>query len=789
MKKPPGGLLLAWPCLMAAALWAQPAAGPFETRERLGRPLGPLAEKALATLVDEAEPLQHKLLTEHMRVLIEDMQVVFALTETERSGLSLDAASMVALASRQWKACALAGLRLQVAREGDDAAMAAWVADRWRASSLVPYHVVEGWTPPEKLTHWAKALEKRLGTQRAAQWLQVREDQRRKLVPVIEAFLRGWAAACRAPLDERLDGHLRMLGAAADLPPQDRETLAARLRLLVDEHVAVEMEAGRDMLGSVPDQSLELVLSVYNMACRFALPTEEEVDTAWRRLARSVAGEERMRLLAAAEEQQKTERARRIEALLEPSLRMARIDLESGMDVTVDNMIAALNLDDERRVKLEALAASAVKDGLEAARLAWTQHIAAREKAGVKWEDMAEVHSIRPEHQADARGVWKDGVKKLFSEAEIWQWRQDGQEIHKERLGRALAKAAVAEADWPLALDSRQRPLLEAVLASRLTTMMGNGPWEFQGAEILAYTRDLPQETVRGILDEAQMERLPALGLTAAESAFLLSPASTRTGGNDAQTDTISSYLHARAVRERAELLRHMLFRVEDARRALRLSPEKAARLTTAAKGAVEAAMASWREKMESLALSEAGAAGAELAGVLVAARNAAGALKLHSPAREPVWREAVGEVLSQQEQDQWQKEMVERGAYRVAALVEVTTAELARRYRLTEAQCEKMRKMLPPVIAKTVKDIEDQVTAAEPWCWHLQCSGCLMPLAGLPKAELRAVLTRRQWNHLEEQDMATAKEVWDYLQNAVSGRPPKGGRAVEEIQPLQERP
>lgn len=747
------------------------AGSPFDTRERLCQPLGPLAEQAMAEVVEKAAPLQRELLDRHMKVLLDDMQVVFGLAAKERAGLELDAASMVTLAVKQWKECALEGLRPLVPREGGDEDMAAWMAAHRRASDLVPYHGVRRWTPPEQLPHWARALEKRLGAQRATQWLQVREEQRRKLLPAIGAFVQRWAAECRQTLDKMRDERLQLLREAG-LSPTEVEDLTTRLRQLTDNHVAAEMDAMRDMLGTVPDQSLEEVLSLYAQVSHFVMPSEKDMEAAWRGLLADQAGAAGLKKWEEMMDRKTTARDRRIAALLEPSLRLGRMNMEAAVEDRVDGIAAMLDLDPERSRKLEALGARAVNEGLEAARLDWTKRLINIEKAGTPLDENPEAYLPGHEHHPLARRLWQDGLRTLLSEAEMRETEKDEAQFYHGALTCALARAAVVEMDHLLALDAGQRVELQKVLEAELADVPPGNAWQFVPSDLLLRARSASREALGRILDEAQLAQFP----TAAEM-----PPPRRAGPqvqprhmmteSEQQLAAVTLSLHTKIVAEREKLLHLMLVRVADARRVLHLTPQQTARLTTAAKGVVEAAMASLRESVTHLGMAEfANAAQDKLQQVLDEVRTP-WPLARDRPAGGTVWQQALDEMLTPAQRAAWQKVIDERTAYRVAALTDLAVAELARRYRLKSLQREKIRALMAVALAPHVGEL-DRVAASGRWgAWHLQCNSCTVPLAAVPRDELRAVLTLRQWNQLHEQDMPTAKAFWKEVQNA--GRQP----------------
>ena len=339
--------------------------------------------------------------------------------------------------------------------------MAQWISEHQHPTDFASWQVVRGWTLPEQLPHWGRALEKRLGTARAAQWLQVRAEQRQALVPRIDGFLQRWAAECRKPLDKMHDERLQLLTADTALPPAVAQAAGTRLRQLMDDHVTAETDALREMLGSVLDENMDEILHLYWLADFFAMPSEQEVEAAWGRVLAAEAGAAARQRWDEMTARRTKERDERIASILEPSLHSERSNMERDMEQRVASIVARLELDDERTRKLEALASRAINNGMEAARLEWSQHLAAMEKAGVKLERNGHSYSLSAAKEAQRRHVWIHGLRSLLSPAELQQAEGDDEAFFRAPLIRALAKAAVVEMDRVVALDAGQRVKLE----------------------------------------------------------------------------------------------------------------------------------------------------------------------------------------------------------------------------------------------------------------------------------------------------------------------------------------
>lgn len=755
-------------------------AGPFETRERLHKPQGPLAEKALAALAEQADKLERDLLDKHMTSILEAMKEPLKITPEEMAALGAAAEGVVDEAVKSWKLCVAAGLRPILVKYGDDAGQASRIST-WTAGQLVPAYLVEKWTSPEWLPEWDKAVATHLGEARATQWKTLREERRKAALPAIDRFLQTWAETGRKRLDDTLAENLRVMEKAAPLSREQTEKLSAHLRKLVDDHVAAEKEVGRDMLISMPDEPRQAFLAAKSMASRFIVPTDEELEKAWTDLAGQVAGDAALQAWKTALEQKRKELAGRHMEMLKPSRDRARTQMEEHVAQEIENLAGALSLDPERRKKVEELGKKAVADSLEVATKGWM-------KIAESWTEeylnaRKNVYlSANPADLPAQRAVWQDGLKTLFSEDELKQARQSATE-RKNRASLALARAALADADQLVALTAEQRRALEPLVAPQMMSFIRDDSvrsWRVEATQLQVAAR-LPEKQLHGILDEVQTAKWLRLGQAGQEQqrravapALVAAPA--RRGRSPAELDQeveaeVSAHMHKRSLKQRAENLELMLAQVEDAQRTLHLAPEKRERLALAAKGAVEADMIVWRQSMESWTRQQLTPdATPEAVKVMLANLETSTSFSFFmnttSPARQKLWQDTVAAVLSKAERAAWDKVVAERKAYRVSALAGMAVFELDRRRRLGPQQCARLEKILAAVVDDYLPEIESSMSSSRAWSWHLSYYSCLMPLAGAKKADLEAVLTPAQWKLVKTEDMADAERYWDGIEN-----------------------
>lgn len=791
-----GCYLLVVLCLAASAAWGRGEAvpPPFDTRERLHQPLGPLAEKALAGLAEAAEPDQRELLTGHMANVIDGIQAELDLTEAERKVLSLDAMSLVGTALKTWRECVAVDLRPLLREQGgdDDASRAACVGT-WKAAQLVPYFVVRHWVLPDRHPHWQKALERRLGATRAAVWQAAYEKVRAGRDREVDLFLKHWASACHAAMEKQLEESLRILLAAVPEAKAQADDLTAKARKLVADHAAAEMEAGRDMLESLPDHVLPDYLSRASMNSRFVSPTAEELEAAWLRLVVEVAGEAKGKAWAAAVKSWREKEEGRIAELLRPSDERAMKEMKQVMDDKVDEVVNVLEREAECRSRLEAMATQAMADNLAAARVKWRSSLLEQEKTEGR-QLVRAGFDLAVENDVLECAAWQEGLQKLLSADELVRLEQS-RELRRKSMNRALAKATVMEMDQRLGLNIQQRmalePLVEPHMPGLLVRKESSSEWSLHPTVALDAVQNVSETELQAILEEEQMARwtkLASMGWNetpppspmdgdpfapAAPPAVMVEvtvpdgEAAPQKGEEASVADEVNSYLYARMVIQRDETLRPMLSLVDDIARVLKLSPERKALLATAAKGAVEAVMTPWCDELSKRTQEEVEAATPETLDNVVEI-----VVSIHMPIRkkqvmeQPVWKQGLETLLNPAERETWQKMLAERQAYRVSTLAMLATVETDRRHLLGQRQFEKLEKIMEESIREDLSFLLKTPDCDDLNGWQWTSRFALMPLGNADKAELQAVLSPRQWERLQAHQFGEAVALWQHLKN-----------------------
>ena len=241
--------------------------------------------------------------------------------------------------------------------------------------------------------------------------------------------------------------------------------------------------------------------------------------------------------------------------------------------------------------------------------------------------------------------------------------------------------------------------------------------------------------------------------------------------------NALAEFFHNAAVTQRKQLQPANLLKAEDAARVAGLGPEALARLETAARGTTEASLAAWRTNTDQTVRSQLRDATAENIKQRLAAigtynyqvNRGAGVPE------SPLWDATVKSEMTQSQITAWKKELESRVAYRGKTVAALIMSEFDRKLFLAGEQWTK----LEPIVLEKVKDyapdIESTFSSSFPYTWFLQSYTLFIPLAAVPEADLKAILSKEQWNSWTgSPEMEMTNNYWENVKSRHEQRTKK---------------
>jgi hypothetical protein len=134
-------------------------------------------------------------------------------------------------------------------------------------------------------------------------------------------------------------------------------------------------------------------------------------------------------------------------------------------------------------------------------------------------------------------------------------------------------------------------------------------------------------------------------------------------------------------------------------------------------------------------------------------------------PTEPGIWKKAVEMELSAEERAKWQKELDARKRFQEKTIVVCVLSELDRMVSLRREQWEKLEAAIGGIIAEYKDEIPRYFSFGENGAWYLQTYTRLMPLAGVPEAEMKATLGKAKWDRWSSShEFANANSYWNNI-------------------------
>lgn len=769
-------------CMLGLGFAALKAQGQntYLTREEAQKPLSDPVEKVLAEFIERCAVEKKKQLTAHMEEVMKALEEAVKLTPEEKAALKTETAQAVETATEAWKPQGKLALRTYLSRNSDAAATR--LINQYKPSQPGVYEPVENWTPPQEDPDWLGALARILGEDRFIQWDMAYAQSRKKVEKEVSDFLERWVRESRGPMNEDVQAKIALMKAKLDLPGEKVEALKKAGNELLDRISATERKRATSMLRPMPDEARRNIMGRSYFYVRFDRPRGEVWEKMWRDTAAKVLAGEVVDQWENVAKEEKDKQETELAEIIKPSEAYLRQRMEMTMMQEVDNLVADLALDPEREKQLKKLSDDAIEESLKTARKQWMQqarNLSVQERQRMRGNSY---FGLSDDMHAMALPFWKNGLNKLLQEKELSQMSTEKDQRQKRAL-TAIARVCLAEMDQTLMLNDTQRGSLEPLVEKTMEPLLEQRRqeyWSYNAQLLFQHAGRVREESLRSILDEVQMKRWQELiASTDTPVRNVVVPGGTQPEVPDMEA-AISAHLYKMFTAERQRNLMAMLPRVEEARRVLDLPEETVARLTTAAKGAVEESLDPWRQNTERYVRQTVQSATPKniLQTLNGTERVSFGRQTDDGPEFNEVWQTALKDLLDSAQREELKAVMKARSEYRLKAMAGMSVGELDRRRRLTSEQCARLEPLLRQVLAQYQPDIERYMSPN----WHLQYYYAMVPVAGIAEKEMQAILTPQQWKLCKDRDLPDATQYWEGIENNHKNRMKNGARGERVI-------
>ena len=746
------------------------------SRADLKKPLSGAVEKVLADFVQSCVPEKQKQLAAHMEEVVTSIDAEVKLSPEEKAKLQEESQKAVEATVKSWQPLAVMMMRTYLSRTSDSAAIRH--IGMWKPNVAGPNEPIEDWTPPDEDAAWLAALKATLGEARYATWHEADVKDRQEAEKKISAYLERWVRESCGPMNEDLKAKIELMKKKLELSDTQATALNKAAESLLDQLSNAERKRATGMLRTLPPAARETLMGRNYFYIRFDRPRGEAWDKAWEKAATSVLPAEQIAQWQKTDKEERSKAESELADMIKPSEQQAEQQMEISMVTEIDGIVMALNLNKERQKALEQLSKEAIQESLKQARKGWLQqarNYSVTERKRIRGNVY---FGVNEDLQAIKLPIWTEGIQKLLTEEERKRMATENKQ-RDQRTSLAISRVCLAEMDKMLALSQKQRTQLEPLLMELMQPLMDQRRqqyWSYNASQLFQNAGKLKEEMARAILDDVQWRRWKELIVSNSSSSRNTMPdMSGRFPEAPDMEAAISQHLYKMFVAERSRTLAAMMPRVEEASRLLSLPEPAVAKLTTAAKGAVETSLDYWRQFTENFVRQSVQSATPEnLMQTLAGTTRANISHQETKPQNTEVWKTALKTTLNEAQLKKLQHVADERQDYRLKSMAAMCTSELDRRRRLTADQCARVETAVQQVLSEYLPDIERYMSAQ----WFLQYYYALVPLAGVAEKDMQAILTPEQWKQCKERDLPDALQYWEGIKNNHEQRKKQGAQA-----------
>ena len=615
-----------------------------------------------------------------------------------------------------------------------------------------------------------------------------------KFQQFLEKLKEGKRQACQDQMTKKIAEVVKVTGLSAEsasaLEPAGRQ--AAELGM--KEDVSKVETLFRKQLGRQGEPLLDVIEQILAQADAYAKtnyfgggadPTEQ---TVWKDALKKALNPAQAAAWQKAEDDAKEALDKQFADLLKVSVERTREQQGHGISNTTGQMKRVLGLAGERAKQLDDLAKSALDD---AAKI-WA------ERGAKMLQAMPEMQrrmiqqqggfffSVEEAHTPEKMPVWKDGLAKFLTPEER-KTLQLAREERKARRVRALGKMLVALFDERVALTVQQREQL-APLAEKLVKAesglfpqdTSEGYYDFGPPLFFTAGEKAKPEDLEKILDPLQRKRwtvpvseprsrsrvvMMRAARAVAPKKATAAKAETAEPEPEFVEQAISDFLFDKSETERKRTVSRMLLKAEDATRVASLAPEVTKRLQTAARGAAEGSLDSWRSMLEqNVRASTSEATPQNIKQRLESMEDYQFYQNRDEPPeKQGYWKKAVDSELTEPQRASWQKEVDARTTFRDHAIAAMIMAEFDRKNSLTAAQWTKLEELVTKFLSDYSTDISSMFSSGNSTPWYMESYAMFLPFAGIPEGTLKPILEKEQWDHWTgSNEFANVNNYWE---------------------------
>lgn len=756
-------------------------------------PLDEKIEKELKTIADTMEPLRRKDIEEHMQEVIDEVLQAAAITD-EAKKKSIEAAAKTAVEDtmKPWKKAVTETNRIRLPTAETNRALG--LMKNWNLDGIAVSRLVLGCKLPDEQPSWSAALKSLLTPDQFAKWEKVAKDRWKKRDDEVAKLLKGWDENQREGSVMMMEQRVTALAREMKLDKERQSKLREAAVAIVESVCKAEYDHAAECLRfEVPKRRAETSARGRGTFNGYYMDLYPFDQPEWQKAIESICTAEEIAAWKKHEAEEMAKFAEKVPALVKPAIEQMKPMWRAGLEMETGNLVTALNLPQERAKALEPAVNAALervektyerlaKEQLERMDAASRDRVVKQGRFYVGIDD-----NDLPQNDPDFRAA----LEKALSPEEKKRLEAANDERKARRMS-ALARIMIAEMDKKVAFTIQQREKLQPIAERVVKGVEDLSPayrsrynYEFDPGKFFAAASSAKDAELKAVLDPQQIvhwrEACESSKTDPRYNRRVYTPPSAaepkpkgpeRPKEPEEVENQLSDHLTKRTANERKRLLAEMLLKAEDAVRVVSLKAEGSALLQTAARGAVERMLGQWKSNTESNVRSN-------LQGVTPGSikQRLAGMEDYYyynrgdgtAPEKNKLWQLMVDRALNEEQRKAWKVETDARKEFADRAAVGAVMAEFDRRTSLTAEQWQKLEPLVVGIVKEYSVDIEEYFSNNTPW--YLETYSCLIPFAGVPEKDMKAILSKPQIERWEGEDSGSARSYWENLQQNHKNR------------------
>lgn len=736
--------------------------------------LSPEVEKRLEELANRMVPKRREALADHLANHLKEVVTAYALSDSAKATLEEAAKKAVDESIKPFKQAVTEINRIRL--PDPDPKEALEYMKQWNPEGIGQARLVLGCRLPDRQQVWIDALQKTLSPEQFADWQKKMAAKVAKRDGEIAAMIKPWVNQGRQEALTDIKSWIDELSTAIALEAASTEELKKKAEAIIERICKDETDRVSESQHFIVDKRWANESKPGSVFKGYTLDASPAEDAEWIATLKTKLNDSQ-RLAWFKHQQKEGERLdKELTRHFAPLIDRREKNWTIAMEEIQGQIKAVLNLPEKRAKEIEELAKKAVAKSVAIwmeTNKSYLLKLPASGRRAMLKNNQEYSRNITDAQQPQNLPLWKDNLKKLLSEEEHQKLAQDDKN-REERQKAAFGQMMLMQMDVRLALTQKQRESLTPItlqraesLRSQVRANSSNQYWSFSQSQILQRASTQPHQDFRSILDDVQWKHFEKMGANTQMVSPQLPVLQTAVANSavkpelpDVETQISEYFYQAQRIKQK-ELLSIMLTRVEDAQRVLSLPEAKVIKLTTAAKGAVEFELSSWKLNIDSYVRSQLRDANPGNVQALLPDLNRVSFGNRNIKDDAPIWKKTTEALISPEQLKIWQTELKAREDYKLRSIAEMTLMEMDRRVRLSSEQFQSIRGRLVEVLKEYLPDMHMYMSDT----WYLQYYSVVMPLAGIPEKELKTILQPSQWKAFEAELFPRSQQYWSGIE------------------------